>query len=69
MPVPHIWTVQARSDENERWHDVLVTKRFVDAMHTYDDTEDPKRLLRDGRALRLNTTPEELDLFHEGGTT
>ena len=52
------WTVESASEP-------LVTTRFADALHAYENAPEPKRLLRNGRPLRIQTTPDQLDLFKE----
>lgn len=53
------WTVEAAGT------DVETTTRFVDAVRTFDACKGPKRLLRNGRPLRVQTIPDQLDLFTE----
>lgn len=65
---PTTWTVQVRNDAGQ-WTTAEdgKTTRFVDAVRTYDALDTEKRLLRNGRPLRIRTDPEaELDLFMEG---
>lgn len=56
--MPTTWTVESATVE-------LVTTRFVDAVRTFDDAPAPKRLLRNGRPLRVQTAADQLDLFEE----
>lgn len=52
------WTVEAPDA-------VVITPRFADAVRTFTEAQEPKRLLRDGRPLRVQTAPDQLDLFEE----
>lgn len=53
-----VWTVEAAPAPVE-------TTRFADAVRTFDSAPTPKRLLRNGRPLRVQTTPDQLDLYEE----
>lgn len=63
------WIVQVHNDAGQ-WVPAEngETTRFADAIRTYDALDtDQKRLLRNGRPLRIRTDPNtELDLFLEG---
>jgi len=53
-----VWTVEAGPEPT-------TTTRFADAVREFDAAPAPKRLLRNGRPLRVQTNPDQLDLFEE----
>lgn len=58
------WTVEVQ--DGDRWVTQTTTHRFVDAWRAYDDTDSPKRLLRNGNTLPILARHQQLDLFQEG---
>jgi hypothetical protein len=60
------WTVQTCA-EDRGWTTIHEGQRFADAVQIYNAADTiHKRMLRDGRPLRLATDPTtQLDLLHE----
>lgn len=59
------WIVQVRNPDTDQWNDHVVTPRFAFAIRQYGETSEPKRLLRNGRVIRMHSDTEQLDLLGE----
>lgn len=62
---PSVWVIQLLDAEWNLWFDAHTTDRFAEAIGIFNSLDEPKRFLRNGKVLRMDTEYNELDLFNE----